>query len=94
MAVGRGGCGEGLAEAAARLLQRCREFHALDAATKEEISQEHSPSRRGFNAAWLTGRGSCAADDPSDPPDPKEVFMLGTEGSASPMHGPNLWVPF
>jgi isopenicillin N synthase-like dioxygenase len=84
-------CGARLADAAARLLQRCQEFHALDAVAKDAVSQERSPSRRGFNASWLTGRGSCAADDPEDPPDPKEVFMLGAEGSASPMHGPNQW---
>jgi isopenicillin N synthase-like dioxygenase len=82
----------GLAEAGARLLRRCREFHALPGAAKRAVSNELSPLRRGYNAAWASGGGSCAADPSSgDPPDPKETFMLGSEGHASPMHGPNLW---
>lgn len=45
----------------------------------------------GYNATWASDGGSCAAKPGVDPPDPKEIFMLGSEGDASPMHGPNLW---
>lgn len=81
----------GLAEASDRLLQRCREFHGLPGATKQLVASSLSPLYRGFNATWQSGGGSCAAKPGIDPPDPKEVFMLGAEGDASPMHGPNQW---
>ena len=70
----------GLAEAAARLLQRCREFHDLPEATKMAVSSKLSPIRRGYNMTWRPGNGgSCAARAMIDPPDPKEVMMLGSE---------------
>ena len=81
----------GLAEAADRLLDRCCEFHAQPTAVKQAVSNELSPMRRGYNATWETETGSCAAKPGLEPPDPKEVFMLGSEGDVSPMHGPNLW---
>lgn len=80
-------CLPGLAEAAERLLERCREFHALSVEVKRAVSSE----RRGYNETWKTGGGSCAAKPGVDPPDPKSVFRLGSEGDSSPMHMPNVW---
>jgi len=81
----------GLAAAAERLLQRCREFHGQPEAVKQAVASTLSPIRRGYNVTWESEGGSCAAKPGVDPPDPKETFMLGSEGDASPMHGPNLW---
>jgi isopenicillin N synthase-like dioxygenase len=80
----------GLADAAQRLLAACRQFHSLPIEAKRSVSNELSPMRRGFNAVWDSQGGSCAAKPLVDPPDPKETFMLGSEGDTSPMHGPNL----
>lgn len=81
----------GLAEAAERLLLRCVDFHSQPMHAKQAVASELSPLRRGYNVTWQTGGGSCAAKAGVDPPDPKEVFMLGSEGDASPMHGSNQW---
>ena len=70
----------GLAEAAARLLQRCHEFHELPDAVKMTVSNQLSPMYRGYNVTWQPGNGgSCAARATIDPPDPKEVMMFGSE---------------
>lgn len=80
----------GAAEAGCRLLERCREFHALSSEAKESVAAHRNRLYRGYNATWASGGGSCAAEQ-DDPPDPKEVFMVGSEGDSSPMHGPNQW---
>ena len=82
----------GLAEAAGRLLRRCVEFHAQPSDLKLAVRNTLSPLRRGYNVAWESGGGSCAARPHIDPPDPKETYQLGSEGDGiSPMHRPNLW---
>ena len=81
----------GVTEAALRLLSCCQQFHAQSDESKQAVSKDLSPIRRGYNITWASAEGSCAAQRGRDPPDPKEVFMLGSEGDASPMHGPNLW---
>ena len=81
----------GVAEAGERLLRHCRQFYSQSSEDKSAVAKELSPIRRGYNCTWATDEGSCATKRGVDPPDPKEVFMLGSEGDASPMHGPNLW---
>lgn len=81
----------GLAEAGASLMECCREFHKLPAEAKQQVSASLSPFRRGFAVTWAGDGGSCASGIGFAPPDPKEMFVLGSEGESSPMHGPNLW---
>jgi isopenicillin N synthase-like dioxygenase len=81
----------GLAEAGASLMECCREFHTLPVHVKQEVSASLSPFRRGFATTWAGDGGSCASGIGCAPPDPKEMFVLGSEGTSSPMHGPNLW---
>mmetsp|Transcript_25223 Transcript_25223/g.68321 ORF Transcript_25223/g.68321 Transcript_25223/m.68321 type:complete len:373 (+) Transcript_25223:71-1189(+) len=82
----------GLAEAGDRLLARCREVHALPQAEKDSVMSSKSTHHRGFSQTWKSGQGSCAMRPGEGPPDPKEAFVLGSEGEdLSPMHGPNQW---
>ena len=68
---------EGVAEAATRLLQRCREFHLLPDETKMLVSSKLSSLHRGYNATRQTGGGVVSAAKGDDPTDLKEVSMLG-----------------
>ena len=69
----------GLAEAAARLLQRCREFHDLPEATKMAVSSKLSPTTWVQYDVETGQRRVLRGQAMIDPPDPKEVMMLGSE---------------
>lgn len=70
------------------LLKATSAFFDLSPETKSSLAASLSPLHRGWTG--VGGAHNCTSDGQSGP-DQKESFLLGAEGGASPMHGPNPW---
>lgn len=70
---------------------RCmQQLFDLPDASKAQLDANLSPLHRGYTG--LGGSHNCVPDETTiKGPDNKESYLLGAEGSGSPMHGPNVW---
>ncbi|KAF6253879.1 hypothetical protein COO60DRAFT_1642805 [Scenedesmus sp. NREL 46B-D3] len=75
---------------AAPLFAALRSLFGLPEPAKAALDARLSPLHRGFTG--LGGSHNCVPEDScAVGPDRKESYLLGAEGSRSPMHGPNVW---
>eukprot|EP00775_Hariotina_reticulata_P011861 gene11861-12005_t len=74
----------------ATLFASVKQLFDLPVSEKQKLDANLSPLHRGYTG--IGGSHNCVPDDSSMVgPDQKESFLLGAEGSSSPMHGANTW---
>ncbi|GBF97419.1 hypothetical protein Rsub_09585 [Raphidocelis subcapitata] len=78
----------GLEKQVPEMVAATRALFDLPEAEKAALAASLSPLHRGWTG--LGGAHNCSSEAG---PDTKESFLLGAEGSASPMHGANPWPP-
>ncbi|KAI8466920.1 MAG: hypothetical protein J3K34DRAFT_524163 [Monoraphidium minutum] len=83
--------GHGIQPQVDALLRATAALFDLPEPDKAALAAALSPLHRGWTG--VGGAHNCSSAEAGAGPDNKESFLLGAEGAASPMHGPNPWPP-
>jgi len=81
------GYGQQLQQQVDAMIEADKQLFDLSLTEKQRLAASLSPLHRGYTP--MGGAHNCSQGGPG--PDQKESFLLGAEGAASQMHGPNPW---